>query len=156
MKFDAKLAVLLIAVVVVATTGSAFLTSWVVTNRGADGSDAPGGLVSARSEPFDPELVWNAGEFTVNLATNSSLTRYLKTSMSFRASSKAAVDELEKRRVQVQDRVIMTLRMTQVAELQQPDGVNLLKERLLEGVNELLTSRGAAVQEVYISQLIVQ
>lgn len=155
MKLDAKLVVLLIAVVAVATVGSAFLTSWVFTSR--EGTvPAVEGLVSARSESFDPELVWNAGEFTVNLASNTSFARYLKTNMSFRVNTKTAVNELEKRRVQVQDRVISTLRMTAAVELQQPDGLMLLKQRLLDEINQLLASTGGRAYDVYLSELIIQ
>lgn len=156
MKFDAKLVILLIAAVAVSATGSAFLTSWYFVTRGACEPGAGGGVASAQSAPFDPGLVWDAGEFTVNLVTNSSVPRYLKTSMSFRANTKAAVAELERRRVQVQDRVITTLRLTEVSALQKAEGVELLKQRLIDGVNELLGSPAARVQDVYLSELIIQ
>ena len=158
MKFDLKMTLLLIALVAVATTGSAFLTSWVFTNRDEEVAQRPVGLVSAQGDKYDPALVWNAGEFTVNLASSTPvpMTRYLKTNLSFRASNKAAVNELEKRRVQIQDRVITVLRMTQAAELQQPNGEAALKQRLLDGVNELLASPNVRVQEVYLSELIIQ
>ena len=57
----------------------------------------------------------------------------------------------EARRVQVQDRVITTLRMTQPSELQEADGITALKQRLLDGINELLVAQGGRAYEVYLS-----
>lgn len=158
-KLDLKMVLVLLSVLVVATVGSAYLTSWVFSSRAPDrlATDA-GVLAMAGNDGYDPGLVWNAGEFTVNLATSSpmSLPRYVKTNLSFRVNTKAAVNELERRRVQVQDRVITTLRMTQSAQLQEPDGLTALKQRLLDGVNELLSVQGGRAVEVYLSELIIQ
>jgi Flagellar basal body-associated protein len=158
-KMDLKTILVLFSVLVLATVGSAYLTSWVFTSRSAEpAASEAGALARAESDDYDPGLVWNAGQFTVNLATPSpsSLPRYIKTNLSFRVNSKAAVNELERRRVQVQDRVITTLRMTQSAQLQEPEGLEMLKQRLLAGVNELLAVRGGQALEVYLSELIIQ
>lgn len=154
MKLDLKLVIVMLAVLVVATVGSAYLTSWVFSSRAP--VQVASEVTRVAADPYNPELIWDAGQFTVNLASTTPLSRYVKTSMSFRVNTKAAVGELEKRRVQVQDRVITTLRMTQPSELQEADGITALKQRLLDGINELLVAQGGRAYEVYLSELIIQ
>lgn len=156
MKIDLKTGLVLLAALLVVSVGSAYLTSWVFGGRPAQAPAADRSQVQAAADTYNPELVWNAGQFTVNLASSSPLSRYIKTSISFRANSKAAVNELEKRRTQVQDRVVTTLRMTQSSELQQDEELIALKQRLLDRINELLEPRGGKVLEVYVSELIIQ
>ena len=144
------------AVLVMATVGSAYLTSWVFSSRAPSPTGAEMVMTRGGIDTYNPELVWDAGQFTVNLASTTPLSRFVKTSMSFRVNTKAAVAELERRRVQVQDRVITTLRMTQPSELQEAEGITALKQRLLDGVNELIVAQGGRAHEVYLSELIIQ
>lgn len=156
MKIDLKTGVVMLAVLLLATVGSAYLTSWVFGGRMATPGGAELTAAQAAVDAYNPDFVWDAGQFTVNLASSAPLSRYVKTSMSFRVNSKAAVNELERRRVQVQDRVITTLRMTQSSELQQDEELTALKQRLLDKINELLAPHGGRAYEVYLSELIIQ
>lgn len=157
MKIDFKTGLVLLAVLLVASVGSAYLTTWVFGGKmGQSGADTERFQVQAAVESYNPDLVWEAGQFTVNLASSTPISRYVKTSISFRVNSKSAVNELEKRRTQVQDRVLTTLRMTQSSELQQDEELTALKQRLLDRINEILAPQGGRVLEVYVSELIIQ
>lgn len=157
MKIDFKTGLVLLAVLLVASVGSAYLTTWVFGGKmGQPGADTERFQVQAAVESYNPDLVWEAGQFTVNLASSTPISRYVKTSISFRVNSKSAVNELEKRRTQVQDRVLTTLRMTQSSELQQDEELTALKQRLLDRINEILAPQGGRVLEVYVSELIIQ
>lgn len=156
MKIDLKTGLVMLAALLVVSVGSAYLTSWVFGARLSQPQASEPSQAQAAVETYNPELVWEAGQFTVNLVSNTPLSRYIKTTISFRVNSKAAFNELEKRRIQVQDRVVTTLRMTQTSELQQDEELTALKQRLLDRINELLAPQGGRVLEVYVSELIIQ
>src|SRR5690606_6584463 len=68
MRFDLKLMIVIIAVVIVAAVGSAYVTSWMFSSRVPVVAGPIGPAPAREDSVFQPELVWNAGEFTVNLA----------------------------------------------------------------------------------------
>ena len=158
MKLDLKSTLILAALLLVATVGSAYLTSWFFVNRAEAPDRAADARAAAREElPFDPELVWDAGPFTVNLATPpGSPPRFVKTGMSFRVNEPRFVGELARRRVQVRDRVITILRTTTAADLSDAEGILRLKERIMDSINELIIGSGGRVYAVYLTELVVQ
>lgn len=158
MKLDLKTGLIIVAVLLVATVGSAYITSWVFSNRAA----MPAEPLRFKSEststeqPFNPELIWDAGPFTVNLASSGNASRFIKTGMSFRVNEKETIGELEKRRVQIRDKVITILRTTTAAELADTDGITHLKNRVMGDVNELIVDDGGRVHAVYLTELVIQ
>lgn len=153
MRLDLKLMIVLIAVILVATIGSAYVTSWIFSGK-APGLGVPHETV--QTHDYDPELVWDAGTFTVNLTQNGRMSGIVKTSMGFEVNKKQNVRQLEKHRLQIRDRVITVLLMTSSQDLASENGINMLKERLINVVNDLIASDGGIVRDVYFAELVIQ
>lgn len=156
MRFDLKLMIVIIAVVIVAAVGSAYVTSWMFSSRVPVVAGPIGPAPAREDSVFQPELVWNAGEFTVNLATATGRSQFMKTSMSFSMNERESVAEIERRRVQVRDRIITILRTTSVDQFSSAEGFDELKQRIAAEVNELIVADGARVREVYLTELVIQ
>ena len=155
MRFDVRLIAILLAVVLLSAVGSAYITSWVFTNRSA--APAAGQGVAAAAEPeYDSDLVWDAGSFTVDLLSSSTFPTYVKTGISVQVSERRGLEELERRRVQVRDRIIAVLRTTTPEDLKSEQGHERLKQRLRDEVGRLIVGAGARVVDVYFSELVVQ
>lgn len=151
-----KMIATLLAIVLLSAVGSAYITSWVFTSRTAVPKAGDGIVVAAQKSDYNPDLIWDAGNFTVNLLTETAFPNYVKTGISFRINEKKAIDELEKRRVQVRDKVITVLRTTSGDELKSAEGLDTLKQRLTDEVSQLIVGGGGRVLEVYFSELVVQ
>lgn len=159
MKVDFKTILVLVAVLLVATVGSAYITSWVFTNR----ASPPPVVGQVEQQPtaedeanFDPQLLWDAGAYTVNLAPSAlGISRFAKVSMSFGVSDRRVLNELQRRKVQVQDRVITILRTTASDQLSNEEGISSLKRRIMDSVNELLETDGR-VESIYLTELVIQ
>lgn len=154
MKVDLKLIVILVAIVIVAMVGSAYITTWVFSGRMPGPAPVTVRADQVRSE-YNPELVWSAGTFTVNLA-GGPRNSYIKTGLSFRANNKETVKKLEREHLQVRDRVITTLMTTSPQELSDETGIKAFKERIINVINEMIIDDGGLIHEVYFSELIVQ
>lgn len=156
MKLDIKTAIILIAILLVATVGSAYVTSWVFSNRAVVPAIPMQGGGAAETIPFNPQLMWHAGVFTVNLARTGNLAPFVRMEMSFRVNEQRTISELERRRVQVRDRVITILRTTTAQELQETEGISKLKQRIMDTLNELIEGDGGRIFEVYLTELVIQ
>lgn len=151
-----RLIAILLAVVLLSAVGSAYITSWVFTSR-VPAPAAGGEGVAAAAEPeYSSELVWDAGSFTVDLLSSSTFSTYVKTGISFQVSDRKGMEELERRRVQVRDRIITVLRTTSAEELKSEQGHERLKQRLSDEVSRLIVGAGTRVVDVYFSELVVQ
>ena len=158
MKLDIKTFIVLVAIILVAAVGSAYVTSIVFSSRQLSGNVGSTGEAAASSPDlkWDGELIWHAGSFTVNLQPVGGALSFIKTSVSLRASAKNTVEELEQRKVQVNDRLITILRTTLKSELDTEEGISDLKRRIMDGVNELVQESDGQVVDVYFSELVTQ
>jgi len=156
LRFDVRLIAILLAVVLLSAVGSAYITSWVFTSNRAPVPTA-GESVAAAAEPeYNSELVWDAGSFTVDLLSSSTFPTYVRTGISFQVNERRGLEELERRRVQVRDRIITVLRTTSAEDLKSEQGHERLKQRLSDEVGRLIVGAGARVVDVYFSDLVVQ
>ena len=147
---DMKVIIGIVALVIIATVGSAYST-FLIFSRGTPPSEAAG---AATSNKRDIGPIFDAGEFTVNLMSNSVQSRFIRTGIMIEGSCTNVVTELEKRTPQIRDLVIGLLRLCTAEELRTINGVDNLRERILEGVNALLLA-GDAV-DVYFVDLVIQ
>lgn len=161
MKLELRTILVLISILLVTTVGSAFVTSWFFTERTQSQAppliiaDTAGQLGSAI--PFDPELVWDAGTYTVNLAhAPGTLQRFVKVGISLQVDSSKTIAELSRRGVQVKDRIITILRTTSADQLADEEGISQLKERIVESVSELIMTSGGRVHHIYLTELVIQ
>lgn len=161
MRFDLKTIIALAAILLIATVGSAYVTSWVFSQQGSLGLAEKGSIEVPVDEPkpssdWDDRLIWNAGSFTVNLKSTGPLSHYVKTSLTLGANQRETVAKMEKRRVQISDRIITILRTTQKSDLDTEEGIGRLKERIVNDINSLIVDDGGRVVAVYFSELVVQ
>ena len=69
-------------------------------------------------------------------------------------SRQEVIDELEKRTPQVRDLVIKLLRLCTIDELRSVNGLDDLRAKIIDGVNDLMIS--GEVIDLYFVDLIVQ
>lgn len=151
---DFRALVVAVAMVILATVGSAFATYLIFAGGSPGGfgaNEVSSSLSDGQREPIGP--TFSAGDFTVNLASNGP-TRFIRTGLVMEVSEGRTVGELEERRPQVRDRVIAILRARSTSDLNQANGLEDLRESIMESVNELLI-RGTVVN-VYFIDLVVQ
>ncbi|MBK8166139.1 MAG: flagellar basal body-associated FliL family protein [bacterium] len=93
-------------------------------------------------------------EIVVTLAGDSARPRYLRLGISLEMSDAAYVAEVEARRPQLRDAVIMALSDKTAAMLGTPDGKKRLREEIHRRAEEKLPE--GALLNVYFSDLVVQ
>ncbi len=89
-------------------------------------------------------------EITTNVASGN----IVQLSMRLETNDKKAKEELEKREFQVKDIVISVLANMEAKELEGENGMNLLKEKVKNNVNQLMQE--GEVKEIYITSFILQ
>ncbi|MGI6147959.1 MAG: hypothetical protein GX195_06390 [Firmicutes bacterium] len=147
---DLKVIIGIIALVIIATAGSAYST-FLIFQRGSTSQEVS---EAAAAKKRDIGPVFDAGEFTVNLMSTGTQPRFIRTGIMVEGSAPNVVTELEKRTPQIRDLVISLLRLCTVEELRTVNGVDNLRSKIVEGINELLIS-GHVVQ-VYFVDLVIQ
>lgn len=155
MKLNWKAILISVPLLLIAMIGSAFVTAYFLAPHSSADSQTKTGAETIGL--FDPELIWDAGSVTVNLATPAGgVPRYVRAAMNLEVNEPRIVGHLEKRRVQVRDRVINVLRTTSLEELADAEGISRLKERIRDAVNPLLAEEGGQVYSVYLTEFVVQ
>lgn len=146
---DAKLLIVAIALLIVATVGSAFAT-YLIFGRG---STSPESTVEATTKrPMGP--IYDVGEFTLNLTSTTNQMRFIRTKIVLEASDAKAVSDLEGRAPQIRDQLITLLRGRTLEELSTEHGMELLRLDIIKAMNALV-SRGE-VTDVFFIDLILQ
>ena len=100
----------------------------------------------------DIRPTYNVGDFVVNITDNSRIN-FVKASLVFELENEEMIEELEKRKAQLRDRIISTLRSQNETILNEPGG-ETIKSIIREEVNQLLIS--GQVQNVWFTELVVQ
>lgn len=89
----------------------------------------------------------------VNLS-NTDRTHYLKVSISLELEDADALTRYEPRKVQARHSVLMTLRALTLAETQDVDEQERIRQRLLEGLEKVIGPR--TVRAVYFTDFVTQ
>jgi flagellar basal body-associated protein FliL len=147
---DFKVIIGIIALVIIATAGSAYST-YLIFQRGNTGMEA---TEAANVQKRDIGPIFEAGEFTVNLMTAGMQPRFIRTEIMVEGSSTNVVTELERRTPQIRDLIISLLRLTTAEELRTTDGVDILRTQIIEKINSLLLQ--GHVVDVYFVDLVIQ
>ncbi|HKM43275.1 MAG TPA: flagellar basal body-associated FliL family protein [Limnochordia bacterium] len=147
---DAKLLVIAIALLIVATVGSAFAT-YLIFGRGSVEEPQQFGETTTR-RAMGP--TYDVGEFTLNLTSITNQLRFIRTSVVLEASDSKAITELEGRAPQIRDQLITLLRVRTIDELSSHDGMEVLRFDIIKAMNALL-SKGE-VTDVFFIDLILQ
>lgn len=149
---DFRLLVVAIALVILATVGSAFATYLIFRSNPSSSTavDAQGVEVKKEMGP-----TYDVGEFTLNLTgKNGGSSRFIRTEIVLETSDKKVVGQLEKRQPQIRDLLISLLRGQSVAQLSTEHGMELLRFEIIQRMNTLITK--GEVTDVFFIDLIVQ
>lgn len=111
-------------------------------------------LAAARApEALEPGPMFALGSLMTNLA-DEGRPRFIQVSVEMEAADAQTVEQLTLRIGAVRDAVLRTLRGTAAADLEGPEGMAALAERLRLAVNGVL-DRGE-VREIYFQEFIIQ
>ncbi len=147
---DLKLLIVAIALVILATVGSAFTTYLIF--RGDAGQAPLDREATAARKELGP--TFGLGEFTLNLLSSPSQRRYIRTEIVLEGSNKKVIGELEKRVPQIRDEVITIIRSRTAEDLSSLAGMESLRLDILKAMNALV-SKGE-VTDVFFIDLIIQ
>lgn len=155
---DFKLIIGALALVILATVGSAFATYLIFGSGGntpALGGGDSGGTAEANSAPKAIGPIYQAGDFTVNIGTGTTQTRFIRTGIALEMSSDRNLrQELESRHPQIRDRIISILRSHTVEQLNRPDGLEMMRIGIINSINELLLH--GEIIDVFFMDLVIQ
>lgn len=150
---DLKLLIGAIALIIIATVGSAFATYLIFGGTGGSISGSAGtGTEEMAKREIGP--TYDVGEFTVNLTTSTSHNRFIRTGIVLELDDRSLTSELERRHPQVRDRIISILRGKSVEQLRENDGLTVLRAQIIESLNGLLM-RGEII-DVFFIDLVIQ
>jgi len=91
--------------------------------------------------------------FLVNIGENED-NRFLKTTLTLELDKEALKDELDKRMAQVRDIILLHLSTKRFPEVRSFDGKYILREELLEKLNNILIT--GKLKNLYFTEFIVQ
>jgi len=104
-------------------------------------------------EQEGPRFTFPMNEFQVNLADQGA-RRYLRTRIYLAFDEKQLQKELERRQVEIRSCIIEILRSTTVSDLDQPDGMQALRDAIVEELNGLL--QNGSLSTIYFDEFIIQ
>jgi flagellar FliL protein len=146
---DAKLLIVAIALLIVATVGSAFATYLIFGRaRTEETGQAEVTIKKAMGPTYD------VGEFTLNLKSKTNQMRFIRTQIVLEANNAKTVSELQTRAPQVRDQLITLLRSRTMEELSSDGGMEQLRFDIIKAINGII-SRGE-ITDVFFIDLILQ
>jgi flagellar FliL protein len=104
-------------------------------------------------ETKNPTMV-HLGDFTTNIVQGGKSTKFLKTKVAVRTSSKETSEEIRERNVLIRDAVIKALSSKQFEQVATASGKLRLKEDVNEALNKFLEK--GEVEEVFFTEFIIQ
>lgn len=155
-------AILAVALIIVASTGSALL-AYLLFNRAMPAPQpAPPRPVVQPTEraaeaagvpPLGP--TWEIGEFVVNLAPDPGMmVRYARVRVVVEGTRQEVVDQLRRREPQVRDLIISHLRTKRVEDLATREGLEQVCRELAQSLNRLVAK--GEVANVYFTDFVIQ
>lgn len=147
---DAKLLIVAVALLIVATVGSAFAT-YLIFGRGGTEEGAQAAETTTR-RAMGP--TYDVGEFTLNLTSTTNQLRFIRTRIVLETTDSKVVSQLEKRAPQIRDQLISLLRSRTVEQLSSAEGMELLRFDIIKSMNTLV-ERGE-ITDVFFIDLILQ
>lgn len=120
---------------------------------GCSSTESAEGAAAAASGPGAPGPVIDLEPMVVNLS-NTERTHYLKVSISVELTDEGAQQRYEPRKVQARHAVLMTLRSLTLAETQDVDEQERIRERLQEQLEKVIGPR--TVRGVYFTDFVTQ
>lgn len=143
---DGKFVVLLVALVILATSGSALLTSRLL------GQTAQEKVIKEKVMDFGPRIEFET--IVVNLqALNSRSNRYLRLKMVIEFNNDKILKDIDKYKTVLQDKAIEILRCKTAEELAGGDAQVNLRQEIRKEFNEILP--GDPVTSIYFIEFLI-
>lgn len=143
---DGKFVVLLVALVILATSGSALLTSRLL------GQPAQERITKEKIPEFGPRIEFET--IIVNLQTlNSRSNRYLRLKMVIEFNNDKILKDIDKYNTVLQDKAIEILRGKTAEDLAGGDAQVKLRQEIRKAFNEILP--GAPVTSIYFIDFLI-
>lgn len=148
---DFKLLIAAIALIILATVGSAFTTYLIFRNSSNPHAESASSSTTA-VKAMGP--TYAAGQFTLNLSSAGNQPRFIRTEVVLEASDKKVVAELEKRQPQIRDQLITVIRSRTAEQLSSENGIEILRYDIMKSMNSFIPK--GEVTDVFFIDLIVQ
>lgn len=146
---DIKLLIVAIALIIVASVGSAF-TAYLILSE----NDLPFASASSNDNlKTDIGPTFDVGEFTVNLA-GTSPSRFIRTGIVLEFDDKSVIKEADRRLPQLRDQIISIIRSYSAADLNTKKGDQQLKANITDSINDILIS--GEIIDVFFVDLVIQ
>lgn len=154
-ELDLKLIIGAVALVILATVGSAFTTYLIFGGTGSALSSSEPAAVNDANGPRPVGPMFEVGDFTVNISTPTAQPRFIRTGIVLELNNERGLrQELESRHPQVRDRIISILRTRSIEQLNGSRGLEELRRDIVQSINELLP-RGEVV-DAFFMDLVIQ
>lgn len=101
-----------------------------------------------------PVLVPLNKEILTNLSNEGNVFHYIKVSVSLEVVNSNAVKVVESEMPKIRDEIISVFNGTKINELATPNGIEMVKARLVERINSLL--RAKLVRKILFTDMVVQ
>lgn len=147
---DAKLLIVAVALVILATVGSAFATYLIF--RSGSAQESSGAETISTRKAMGP--TYPVGQFTLNLTSSTNQQRFIRTEIVLETSGKKVVTQLENRAPQVRDQLITLLRSRTPEQLNNETGMELLRLDIIKAINSFVNN--GEITDVFFIDLIVQ
>ncbi len=153
---DFKLLIVAVALVILATVGSAFATFLIFGGGVAELAGSGSGSNTEGNTPRSMGPVYEVGEFTVNVKNSDARgSRFVRTGIVLEISDDRSLrSELENRHPQLRDRIITLLRGKTAAQIDSTEGLETLRTEIVSSINDLLIH--GEVVDVYFIDLVLQ
>ena len=136
-------------VVILAGAVAALSLGWVsLPGRGASGKARSHAVSRAEVGPMV-----KLSPLIINLKDDGG-AHYVKTTIILELSKKEGVEEVEKRKSAVTDKIILTVSDKRLEDLKPPESKERLKEELLNGLNQQFESK--KVKQIYFDEFLYQ
>ena len=143
---DGKFVVLLVALVILATSGSALLTSRLLGSTGQEK------VIKVKNPDFGPRIEFET--IVVNLQSlNSRSNRYLRLKMVLEFNNDKILKDIDKYKTILQDKAIEILRNKTAEELAGGEAQVNLRQELRKEFNEILP--GDPVTSIYFIEFLI-
>ncbi len=144
------LILVVIVIVMIMTAGTSFLMVYFFNDsKPVDGADK----VIETEKKVDTKMgpQYSLGDFVVNLA-DARAFQYVKTAVYLEVNEEEQLKELEERRVQLRDAVIMLLRSKTYEEVK--GDITPIKTEITEKLNSFLSS--GKIKNIYVDEFVFQ
>lgn len=144
-----------ISLVLMGSVGAGFYVIWTKLSGMAPPAGAAGNPEAQADAEKVPQIgpILDLNTFIVNLADEDT-QRFLKTSISLEMLAAEGIQEANDRMPQIKDYIVTLLPTKKSAELLSAEGKQILRNQLMEGLNQIMTK--GKINALYFTDFVIQ